>query len=139
MRSQILGVTPLVSVFDMPEAIRFYRDILGFTIINSSPEIEAPEGKYFRWAWLRLGEANLMLNTAYDAGQRPHSREISRWEGHADTCLYFGCADADQIYEELIAKGVHLQPPANTHYGMRQLYVHDPDGYNLYFQHPVRL
>ena len=138
MRSTVLGVTPLISVFDMPESIGFYRDVLGFAIVNSSPEIEAPEGKYFHWAWLRLGDADLMLNTAYDAGQRPDARETGRWQGHSDTCLYFGCADVDQVYEELVASGLELNKPANTRYGMRQLYLRDPDGYMLCFQHPLK-
>jgi hypothetical protein len=28
--------------------------------------------------------------------QRPPSRGVSRWKGHADTCLYFGCDDSDR-------------------------------------------
>jgi hypothetical protein len=55
MSSQLTGLTPLIEVYDMPEAIRFYCDILGFEIVASSPEIEAPEGKHFQWAQLRLG------------------------------------------------------------------------------------
>jgi glyoxylase I family protein len=136
--THLLGLTPLVSVFDMPKAIDFYCRSLGFQIVNSSPEIDAPEGRYFHWAWLRLGDAELMLNTAYDAGQRPVARDVSRWKGHADTCLYFGCSDVDQIYEELAERGLDVKRPKNTDYGMRQLYLRDPDGYMLCFQHPVR-
>jgi glyoxylase I family protein len=32
----IHGVAPLLQVFGMPTAIRFYRDVLGFTIWGSS-------------------------------------------------------------------------------------------------------
>lgn len=138
MPAHLSGVTPLVSVFDMPESIKFYCDMLGFTIVNCSPEIEAPEGRYFHWAWLRLGDADVMLNTAYDAGERPATRNSNRWAGHKDTCLYFGCADVDQIYEELMARGLSLNKPKDAYYGMRQLYLCDPDGYTLCFQHPVR-
>ncbi len=138
MHSPLLGVTPLISVFDMPEAVKFYTETLGFTIVSSSPEIEAPEGRYFHWAWLRRDEAELMLNTAYDAGERPAARDLSRWKGHADTCLYFGCSDVDRIYEELAVQGLQVGKPRNTGYGMRQLQLSDPDGYVLCFQHPVR-
>lgn len=72
------GLTPLIQVYDMPEAIRFYCGTLGFDIAAASPEVEAEEGRYFHWAWLRLGGAELMLNTAYDAGERAASREASR-------------------------------------------------------------
>lgn len=137
MPSHLLGVTALVSVFDMPQAIHFYCDVLGFDILSSSPEIDAPEGRYFHWAWLRLGDADLMLNTAYDAGERPSVRDAARWQGHSDTCLYLGCSDVDQVYSELTQKGLTLKPPKNTNYGMRQLNLRDPDGYTLCFQHPV--
>lgn len=138
MPLNVLGLTPLISVFDMPQAVKFYCETLGFTIVSSSPEIEAPEGRYFHWAWLRLGEAELMLNTAYDAGERPPAEDVIRRKIHSDTCLYFGCPDVDRVYEELAATGLKIEQPRNAPYGMRQLYLRDPDGYGLCFQHPVR-
>jgi len=128
---------PLIQVYDMPEAIRFYRDLLGFEVINSSPEIEAPEGSYFHWALLRLGEVEFMLNTAYDAGKRPEARDEPRWRGHGDTCLYIGCSNVDEAYQYLTAKGLELSAPSVSQYGMKQLHVRDPDGYQLCLQAPV--
>ena len=32
----IHGVAPLLQVFDMPTSLRFYRDVLGFTVWGSS-------------------------------------------------------------------------------------------------------
>lgn len=138
MSYRILGVTPLLSVFDMPKAIGFYCGVLGFTVVSNSPEIEAPEGRFFHWAWLKLGEAELMLNTAYDAGHRPDARDVPRWKGHGDTCLYFGCSDVDELYAELKRTGMKAQAPQDAPYGMRQLYIEDIDGYQLCFQHPVK-
>lgn len=131
------GLTPLLSVYDMNAAIAFYCGVLGFEIVNRSPEIEAAEGRYFHWAWLRLGGAELMLNTAYDAGERPPAREEARWSGHGDTCLYIDCPDPDGAYAELTAKGLTLDPPTLAPYGMKQLHLHDPDGYLLCLQAPV--
>lgn len=79
-----------------------------------------------------------MLNTAYDAGQRPPARASSRGPAYGCVCLYIGCSDVDQIYAELQAKGLALKPPADAPYGMRQLCLPDPDGYLVCFQHPVR-
>jgi glyoxylase I family protein len=137
MSLNITGMTPLISVYDMPEAIRFYRDLLGFEVVSNSPEIEAPEGRYFHWAWLRLGNVELMLNTAYDAGERPPARDAARWSGHADTCLYIGCPDVDAAYAYLTSKGIESSAPAIAPYGMKQIFVHDPNGYILCFQHPA--
>ena len=62
----VKGMTPLLSVFDMPTSIEFYRDVLGFEIVSTSRP-----GDDFGWALLRYGEVELMLNTAYDDGERP--------------------------------------------------------------------
>jgi len=35
--------------------------------------------------------AELMLNTAYDEGERPEQPERARVVAHGDTALYFGC------------------------------------------------
>jgi glyoxylase I family protein len=131
------GLVPLLQVFDMPEAIRFYCDALGFTVASSSEEIEAAEGRYFHWALLRLGGVHLMLNTAYDANERPPVREAERWRGHADIGLHIACDDLDAVHALLASNGVIVDPPKVAPYGMRQLHVTDPDGYRLCFQHAV--
>ena len=137
MAFEITGSIPLFQVYDMPVAIRFYVETLGFEIVNTSPEIDAPEGRYFQWAWLRLGGAELMLNTAYDAGERPPARDAARWNGHADTCLYLTCPDLDAVQADLASAGLDVTPPVAAPYGFRQLHLRDPDGYALCFQTPA--
>ena len=44
--------------------------------------------------------------------------------------------DVDAMYAYLRAHGVDAKPPVVAPYGMKQLYVRDPDGYNLCFQWP---
>jgi glyoxylase I family protein len=134
MALEITGMTPLVSVYDMPEAMAFYCDLLGLEIVNASPEVETPEGRFSHWVWLRRGGADLMLNTAYDSGERPLARDAMRWAGHADTVFYFNCPDVEAAHAELAAKGLALAPPTTAPYGMKQLHLRDPDGYILCFQ-----
>jgi glyoxylase I family protein len=50
-----LGLTPLIGVFDMPRAVAFYRDALGFAVVSASPEVETAEGRFSHWMWLRFG------------------------------------------------------------------------------------
>lgn len=66
-----LGLTPLIGVFDMPRALAFYRDLLGFAVVSASPEVETAEGRFSHWMWLRFGGAEIMLNTQYDSNERP--------------------------------------------------------------------
>ncbi len=136
MALNVRGLAPLLQVYDMPTSVRFYRDVLGFEIVSTSPVLGDDR---FHWAWLRLGDAELMLNTAYEFdNDRPVEPDHARTAAHGDTGLFFGCPDVDAAYEELRGKGVTVKPPVVTGYGMKRLYLRDPDGYGLCFQGPTR-
>src|SRR5262245_31754090 len=131
MNIEIKGMAPLLSVFDMPTSLAFYRDLLGFEVTHDSGQ-----GDDSGWVMLEGGGTTLMLNTAYDDDERPRFPDPQHIAIHHDTCLYFGCPDPDAAYEFLRSRDIYLRPPTNAPYGMRQLYFHDPDGYNLCFQRP---
>ncbi|HKR12160.1 MAG TPA: VOC family protein [Pyrinomonadaceae bacterium] len=133
MSIEVQSVCALLQVFDMPASVRFYRDVLGFEIVETSER----NGDQFDWGWLRLNNADLMLNTAYEQEHRPAQPDTARVAAHRDTCLYFGCPDVDAAYRHLREHGVEVEEPKVAPYGMKQLYVTDPDGYNLCFQWPV--
>jgi glyoxylase I family protein len=132
MTLDIRGVAPLLQVFDMPTSIHFYRDILGFEVVNTSGP-----GDDVGWALLRLNGVEVMLNTAYESDERPPVPDANRVSAHADTGLYFGCPDVEQAYVQLRIKGLAVEEPVIRTYGMKQLNVTDPDGYNLCFQWPA--
>lgn len=113
-----------------PPPSNFYCDILGCRIVTSDGK-PAPE---FDWVMLSLNGTRLMLNTAYDGGERPPQPEPARIAAHEDTTLYFGCPDVDRAFDHLRTMGVNVTAPKVSWYGMKQLYVRDPDGYLLCFQ-----
>ena len=129
MPIEVRGMSPLIEVFDMPTSLAFYRDKLGFKVVGDSGQ-----GDQSGWVMLNLGDATIMLNTAYDDGERPDVADPSRIASHHDTCIYFGCPDVDGAYEHLRANGIEAEPPSVAPYGMKQLYVSDPDNFNLCFQ-----
>jgi catechol 2,3-dioxygenase-like lactoylglutathione lyase family enzyme len=132
MPGDVRGLTPLLSVYDMPTSVSFYRDLLGFKVAMNSPPVEEV---MFHWCMLRLGGAELMLNTEYEFNsERPAQREPILTEAHGKVCLYIGCPDVDAAYEELKNKVTTIKKPFVTHYGMKQMYLSDPDGYGLCFQ-----
>jgi glyoxylase I family protein len=130
MAMEIRGMAPLFQVFDMLASIKFYRDVLGFEVATTS----TPRGEHFDWALLRLNGVELMLNTAYEEDARPAAPDPGRIAAHEDTCLYFGCPDVDAAYASLRGRGVAAEEPKVAPYGMKQLYLRDPDGYSLCFQ-----
>lgn len=129
MAIEVQGLTPLIQVFSMPRSLAFYRDVLGFEVMSDSGN-----GDDSSWVWLRLNGCNLMLNDQYEPGNVPDAPPAERVEWHSDTCLYFGCADVDAAYDHLRSKGLEPDPPKVAPYGMKQLYVRDPDNYNICFQ-----
>ena len=133
MAIEVQGVAPLVQVFDMPKSIRFYRDLLGFTVTGKSKAM-SDDPDNVNWVMLDLGGATIMLNTAYDPDGVPEAPDAARWSGHEDTCLYFGCPDVDSAYQYLVSRGLEISPPKVASYGMKQLYLKDPDGFGICFQ-----
>ena len=135
MAIEVTGVTALLQVFDMPTSVRFYRDILGFEVMDTTER----QGDQFDWGWIRLNDTRLMLNTAYEQDERPAQADPGRIRAHRDTCLYFRCPDVDAAYRHLRDQGVEVKEPKVAPYGWKQLYVTDPDGYSLCFQWPVEI
>ncbi|AYB33142.1 VOC family protein [Chryseolinea soli] len=128
------GMAPLFQVFDMPTAIKFYTEVIGFEVVSTS----TPQGEHFDWALLRRNEIEVMLNTGYEQDQRPSSPDLTRIAAHEDTSLYFGCPDVDAWYAFLLTKGIAVEKPIITGYGWKALYVKDPDGYLLCFHWPLK-
>jgi catechol 2,3-dioxygenase-like lactoylglutathione lyase family enzyme len=126
MKIDLRGLCPLIQVFDMDSSLHFYCDLLGFTIVE-----KAEKGG---WAWLRHGTADLMLNAAYDDGARPPEPDPARLLGHQDTVLFIGCPDVDGAYEHLRVKGLAVSKPKVAWYGMKQMSLKDPDGFEICFQ-----
>jgi glyoxylase I family protein len=132
MGVDIRGLAPLLQVYDMPTAIHFYCDVLGFEVGATSHP-----GEKFDWALLKFGSVELMLNTAYEEHERPPAPDRAQIASHGDTILYFGCRDLDGTYQHLRAHGLSVKEPRVAPYGMKQLYAEDPDGYGICFQWPA--
>jgi glyoxylase I family protein len=73
MAIHVAGVTPLLEVFDMRRSVAFYRDVLGFDVVQEW----APDGNLY-WAMLKLGAAVLMLNARYEVAAQPAEPDAAR-------------------------------------------------------------
>jgi glyoxylase I family protein len=133
MPVEIEGAVPMLLVYDVPTSIAFYRDLLGFSVLNTSRPFDDAKDNY-GWAYLRLNNVDLMLNNAYEDNIRPAKPDAQRTSAHRDTTLYLATKDVDAVYQYLRTQGINATAPDVTYYGMRQVQVFDPDGYSLVFQ-----
>ncbi len=88
----------------MPTAIEFYRDALGFAVIAT-----CNPGPNFGWVLLCLNGVELMLNTAYEAAERPLVPDPARKAAHRDTANIF-CMPERGCRLRLLARRGHCLP-----------------------------
>ncbi len=118
---------PLLFVQDIARSLDFYRDRLGFEVVHEAQN----DGQVF-WCRLKRDHSSLMLQQAEPEDGEPQGRGRG-------VVLYFVCDDADAMHADLTARGLDLPEPETAYYGMRQVSVVDPDGYDLCFESPVDL
>lgn len=123
--NSIRELVPLLIVASIEDSLPFYRDRLGFHVIDAW----VPDGR-MGWCRLERDGVALMLQRATDEDGSAVGR------GHG-LCLFFNCTDADAEYAALCEKGMSPGKPTVAFFGMKQLFVTDPDGYELCFQNPV--
>lgn len=129
-RAAIDGIAPFFVVRDVPAALAFYRDRLGFEVGYQGPE---PDDIFF--GIVHRGGAQILLksvgvppmpNRTRDVGQG-----IARWDAYVDV------PDPDALAAEFASRGVELvEPLENTDDGLRGFAIEDADGYVLFFGHP---
>ena len=129
---QFVQGAPVLHVPDVGGTAAFYRDVLGFALVNQSND-----GEEFDWCLLARNSAELMLNAMYERHGRPSEPDLKRSDAHGDIGMFFACRELNAVYEHLRAHGVDVKPPSTAPYGMRQLSFKDPDGYRICFQWPA--
>jgi glyoxylase I family protein len=118
-------LVPSMFVQDIARSLVFYRDRLGFAVARTWES----EGK-LAWCRLQRDSSAVMLqqSTEEDGPAEGRGRGIG---------FFFICDDVSAIYTDLSGRGLRVDPPQIAFYGMKQLFVKDPDGYELCFESPT--
>jgi catechol 2,3-dioxygenase-like lactoylglutathione lyase family enzyme len=128
-KPEICGIAPFFIVKNVPAALSFYRDHLGFDITFQGPADDIFFGIVER------GAAMIMLK---DVGVEPvpnYTRDIKRGNARWDAYLYV--PDPDALAAEFSSRGVEFSEPLkDTDDGLRGFEVKDGDGYVLFFGRP---
>lgn len=130
-KTTITGIAPFFIVKNVPAALKFYRDLLGFDITFQGPS----EDDIF-FGIVQRGGAMIMLK---DIGVDPvpnYTRDIKK--GIARWDAYLHVPDPDALAEEFAQRQVEFFTPLqNNDDGLRGFEIKDADGYLLYFGRPI--
>lgn len=129
-KADIAGIAPFFIVRNVPDALSFYRDQLGFDITYQGPD---PDDVFF--GIVQRGAAMIMLKDV-DVDPLPNNVcGAQRGEARWDAYLYV--PDPDRLAEEFASRNVEFfQPIQDSDDGLRGFEVKDIDGYVLYFGRP---
>ncbi|HYV97796.1 MAG TPA: VOC family protein [Gemmatimonadaceae bacterium] len=129
-RPAINGIAPFFIVRDVPAALAFYRDKLGFTIAFQGPE---PNDIFF--GIVQRDAAMIFLK---EVGVEPvpnYTRDIKK--GIARWDAYLNVPDPDALAAEFVSRQVELfTPVSDNDDNLRGFEIKDADGYLLYFGRP---
>jgi RimJ/RimL family protein N-acetyltransferase/catechol 2,3-dioxygenase-like lactoylglutathione lyase family enzyme len=129
-KAKISGIAPFFVVRDVPKALAFYRDRLGFEITFQGP---AEDDIFF--GIVQRGAAMIMLKAIGVEPIPNYTRDIK--QGHAPWDAYLYVPDPDALAAEFSSRNVDFFQPLNDNDdGLRGFEVQDADGYVLYFGRP---
>ena len=115
---------------NVPAAIAFYRDRLGFDVMFQGPQ---PDDIFF--GIVTRGSASIMLK---DIGVEPvpnYTRDVK--QGVARWDAYVSVPDPDALAAEFASRQVEFSEPLqDTGDGLRGFELKDADGYVLFFGRP---
>jgi len=128
-KAEISGIAPFFIVRNVPAALAFYRDRLGFDIM-----FQGPSDDDIFFGIVHRGRAMIILK---DIGVEPvpnYTRDIkkgiARWDAYLDV------PDPDALAAEFASRNVEFFLPLKDDYnedGLRGFEVKDADGYLLFF------
>jgi len=132
-KTEISGIAPFFIVKDVPAALKFYRDSLGFDIT-----FQGPSDDDIFFGIVQRDGAMIMMK---DIGVEPvpnYTRDIKK--GIARWDAYLHVPDPDSLAEEFSSRNVEFFIPLhdNDDDGLRGFEIKDADGYLLYFGRPKR-
>ena len=129
-KTEISGIAPFFIVKNVPAALSFYRDRLGFDIT-----FQGPSDDDIFFGIVQRGAAMIILK---DIGVDPvpnYMRDIKKGIARWDAYLYV--PDPDALAVEFSSRNVEFfQLLKNNDDGLRGFEVKDADGYMLFFGRP---
>jgi catechol 2,3-dioxygenase-like lactoylglutathione lyase family enzyme len=129
-QAEISSISPFFIVTDVPTAMSFYQDRLGFEITFQGP---TPDDIFF--GIVRRGGAQILLKAVGVAPVPNYTRDIKQGIARWDAFVYV--PDPDALADEFASRNVEFSEPLkDTDDGLRGFELKDADGYVLFFGRP---
>ena len=129
-KPDIGSIAPFFIVRNVPAALAFYRDRLGFEITFQGPE---PDDIFF--GIVERGGAMIMVKHVGVEPVPNYTRDVKQGWARWDAYLYV--PDPDALAAEFASRDVmFFRPLENNDDGLRGFEVQDADGYVLFFGRP---
>ncbi len=135
---------------DMDQAVSFYRDKLGFELLEAWPTEDSPQ-----WARMVINGQSVMLGAKSDTASvekhcaddevalRYWRRALLAFQENASgvgVLVYLEVPNIDDYFEDVKRRGLKTEgEPKSQFYGIREWGVDDMDGYRLMFHTPIKL
>ena len=103
------GAIPILSVRDLEASLDHYQRVLGFKLDWRTPHMIS----------VSRGDAHLMLCLGH--------------QGHPDTWVWIGVADAAALFAEYSVSGATIRLPPTNYSWALEIHVEDTDGHVLRF------
>jgi catechol 2,3-dioxygenase-like lactoylglutathione lyase family enzyme len=130
IQKDIAGIAPFFIVKDVPTALAFYRDQLGFEITYQGP---SKEDIFF--GIVQRGAAMIMMKAIGVDPMPNYTRDIKQGIARWDAYLYV--PDPDVLAAEFESRNVaFFLPVSDNDDNLRGFEIKDADGYLLYFGRP---
>ena len=126
-KPEISGIAPFFIVKNVPAALSFYRDRLGFDITFQGPA----DNDIFFGIVQRGGAMIMFKDVGVDPLPNPKREPGARWDAYLDVL------DPDALAAEFSSANVEFSVPLkDTDDGLRGFELKDADGYVLFFGRP---
>lgn len=117
------AVAPSITVNDLQKSLSWYRDVVGFTLVEPFER----DGKMVG-GQLKAG------NVVFLMGQDDWQKGRDRKKGEGFRLYLMTTGDIDALAKGIVARGGALdQPPTDQPWGMRDFSMTDPDGFKITF------
>lgn len=133
---KLTDVVPNLVVSDIERSTAFYRDLLGFSIVQT-----VPDAGPFVFVWLRRDEVSVFLN-ASSSVREEHPSLADGAAGRTNTMFFTmeaeeAASGIDALFERVKGRAPVFMPLKDQFYGMREFGIEDPDGHVMFFAQKI--